>query len=390
MRRWWCRLTDPLAPGLPQRHRQAVAGLVVVCVAWLAVAPHASTPAHSIPPRLSDQAFWRLVSETSEPGGYFSSDNLVSNELTFQWVIPRLQERWTDGRAYLGVGPEQNFTYLAALQPSIAFIVDIRPDNLRLQLMYKALIELSPTRAEFLSRLLARPRPADLAGGATPEVMFAAFERTKSSDALFAETLAAVWRHLTEQHGFALTADDKATIEYVLSTFRFAGPGLTYANTGRVGRYPSYQDLMQARDRAGQQRSYLANEALYGRVRSLQLKNLVVPVVGDFSANAVGGAPGALRRVGEYLKAHQAVVGTIYTSNVEQYLFQYGTWPAYYANVATLPIDERSTFVRSCFRTCQSIPGSRSTQLLDPVAALLKDIKAGHIRSYYDVLAHSR
>ncbi len=362
----------------------------MVCVAWLAVAPQASAPTHSIPPRLSDQEFWRLVSETSEPGGYFSSDNLVSNELTFQWVIPRLQELWTDGRAYLGVGPDQNFTYLAALQPSIAFIVDIRRDNLRLQLMYKALIELSPTRAEFLSRLLARPRPADLADDATPEVMFSAFARTKSSDALFADTLAAVWMHLTEPHGFALTADDKGTIEYVLSTFRFAGPGLTYANTGRVGGYPSYQDLMQARDRAGQQRSYLANEVLYGRLRSLQLKNLVVPVVGDFSANPVGGAPGALRRVGEYLKAHKAVVGTIYTSNVEQYLFQYGTWPAYYANVATLPIDERSTFVRSCFRTCQSIPGSRSTQLLDPVAALLKDVEAGHIRSYYDVLAHSR
>lgn len=368
------------------RPRGAILAAVALCFALLVAVPRGE-PSQTIPDRIPDREFWRLVSEMSEPSGYFVSDNLVSNELTFQWVIPELQRRWTAGRAYLGVGPDQNFTYLAALQPSIAFIVDIRRDNLRLQLMYKALIELSPTRGVFLSRLFSRPMPA-LDVDATAGEWLTAFQNVPVSPDALQRTLALLGDHLTVQHGFALAKDDLAGIEYVMSSFAYGGPLLTYGNTGsRVawrGRYPTYQDLMDATDQAGVARSYLASEALYGRLRSMQLRNLIVPVVGDFAGQK------ALRQVGEYLKAHRAVVGTIYTSNVEQYLFQYGTWPAYYANVAMLPIDERSTFVRSCFNACMTVPGSRSAQLLDPVAALLRDVTAGRVLSYYDLLAHSR
>ena len=70
------------------------------------------------------------------------------------------------GGAYIGVSPEQNFSYMAALQPRIAFILDIRRENLDLQLLYKALFELSADRADFVSRLFSRPRPAGLASSA--------------------------------------------------------------------------------------------------------------------------------------------------------------------------------------------------------------------------------
>jgi hypothetical protein len=384
---------DQVASGAYRCRRAQLAGAVAVCLTLLLAAPRGAEVASRVPHRLSDQEFWRLVADMSEENGHFQSDNLVSNELTFQWVIPELQRLWTEGGAYLGVGPDQNFTYLAALQPSIAFIVDIRRDNLRLQLMYKALIELSPTRGVFLSRLFSRPMPEDIAEDAPAGDWLTAFQNAPASQEAFKSTLTLIRDHLTVQHGFALTADDLAGIEYVLSAFLYAGPMLTYGNTpygiagrvgGRGGRYPTYQDLMEATDAAGVARSYLANETLYGRLRSLQMRNLVVPVVGDFAG------PKALRRVGEYLKAHGAVIGTIYTSNVEQYLFQYGTWPAYYASVGTLPIDDRSVFVRSCFNACMTVPGSRSAQLLDPVAALLRDMTAGRIVSYYDLLAHSR
>lgn len=350
---------------------------------WLIAAPRAGAPVSTVPDRLSDQDFWQLVTAMSETGGHFPSDNLVSNELTFQWVIPELQRRSEEGRAYLGVGPDQNFTYLASLQPSIAFIVDIRRDNLRLQLMYKALLELSPTRAAFLSRLFSREVPAALSRDAPVDDIFAAIQGSTASHERHKETLQLLKHHLTVQHGFAVSEEDLAGVEYVLTAFFYAGPSLAYSNAGR-GRYPTYQDLMSASDREGRQRSYLADEVLYGRLRSLQLRNLIVPIVGDFAG------PKALREVGAYLAARNAVVGTIYTSNVEQYLFQYGTWPAYYANVGTLPIDEHSTFVRSCFTACLAPPGSRSVQLLDPVAALLRDVMSGRVLSYYDLLAHSR
>lgn len=360
-----------------------VAACAGLCLLLFVSAPRAGVT-HTVPDRLSDTEFWRLINDFSEPGGYFSSDNLVSNELTFQFVIPELQRRWVEGRAYLGVGPDQNFTYLTALQPSIAFIVDVRRDNLRLQLMYKALLELSPTRAQFLSRLFSREPAAGLPVDATVPQLMAAFQEVPASPERFQETLKIIKHHLTVQHGFALSADDLAAVEYVLSAFLYSGPMLTYANSGRSVRYPTYQDLMEAADETGQARSYLASEQLYGRLRSLQLRNLVVPLVGDFSG------PKALRQVAEYLKGYKAVVGTIYTSNVEQYLFQYGTWQAYYANVATMPIDENSTFVRSCFNACVTTARSRSAQLLDSVAALLRDITSGRIQTYYDVLAHSR
>jgi hypothetical protein len=384
VRRWWTVLAEPLGLAAARGHGSVFAAFAAFCLLLLIAAPRAGAPDHTVPDRLSDQQFWGLVSSMSEAGGYFQSDNLVSNELTFQWVIPELQRRWVAGRAYLGVGPDQNFTYIASLQPSIAFIVDIRRDNLRLQFMYKALLELSPTRAEFLSRLLSRERPAGLADDAPIGQLMAAFTNVPHSLERYQETLELIRRHLGVQHGFALTSEDFAGIEYVLSAFLYGGPSLAYANTGRMGRYPTYQDLMEATDQAGESRGYLASETLYGRLRSLQLRNLVVPVVGDFA-----GAK-ALRQVADYLKARHAVVGAIYTSNVEQYLFQYNTWQTYYANVATMPIDEGSMFVRSCFNACATTARSRSAQLLDPVALLLRDVAAGRIQSYYDVLAHNR
>src|SRR6185295_6888209 len=118
--------------------------------------------AQELPNRLSDEAYWKMISDFSEPGGRFSSDNFVSNELGIQLVLSDLtKDRKSDG-AYLGVGPEQNFTYIVALQPKIAFIFDIRRQNLIEHLLYKALMELSSDRADFLSRLFSRPRPDGL------------------------------------------------------------------------------------------------------------------------------------------------------------------------------------------------------------------------------------
>src|SRR6185295_4010593 len=99
-------------------------------------------PATQVPQRLTDAAFWKLSQDASEPGGYFRAQditNLTSNELWFQYVIPDLARRAPQGGVYLGVGPEQNYTYIAALRPKMAVIFDIRRGNLDLQLMYKAI-----------------------------------------------------------------------------------------------------------------------------------------------------------------------------------------------------------------------------------------------------------
>src|SRR5260370_35630985 len=101
-----------------------------------------------LPPQLSDEAFWNIVTEFSEPGGYFRSDNFVSNETTFQYVIKDLKKA-TPGGVYLGVGPDQNFTYIVAMQPRMEIIFVLRREDMLQHLMYKALIEMSSDRADF-------------------------------------------------------------------------------------------------------------------------------------------------------------------------------------------------------------------------------------------------
>src|SRR5262245_9107094 len=143
------------------------------------------TAAGPVPGQLTDEEFWRLSSASSEPDGYFRSDNLLSNETNFQYVIPGLLEVAKPGRVYMGVGPEQNFTYIAALKPSMAFIVDIRHGNLDLHLMYKALFELSANRAEFVSKLFSRKQPANMNNESTANQLFSALLRTEPSEELF-------------------------------------------------------------------------------------------------------------------------------------------------------------------------------------------------------------
>ena len=83
------------------------------------------------PGELSDRQFWNLSKDWSEEDGAFRSDNLLSNETSFQYVIPNLLKTAKQGGVYLGVGPEQNFTYIAALKPAMAIIIDIRSEERR-------------------------------------------------------------------------------------------------------------------------------------------------------------------------------------------------------------------------------------------------------------------
>ena len=362
----------------------------------LCVTPTSRPRAEAVPQRLDDRTFWTLVTEFSEPGGTFRSDNLVSNELSYEHVIPPLQPRLQPMSAYVGVGPDQNFTYIAAFKPRISFIVDIRRQNMLLHLMYKAIIELSPTRVEFLARLFSRQPPPDLPLDATPDVLISAFQGVEPSPLAFERTRQDIRRRLTADHGFALSPSDFGAIDYVFRAFYSAGPDIRYSFGRGNGwqPFPTYKDLMTEHDQANVQRSYMASEELYGVLRDIEMRNLVVPLVGDFAG------PKALRSVARYLDLHRATVSVFYTSNVEQYLFRGDLWQRFYENVAALPIDSRSTFIRAFFNNQgrvfrfepgQQVPvGPRSEQLLNPIHTLLAAYSEGRISSYYDVIELSR
>jgi len=344
-----------------------------------------------LPQQLSDETFWNMVSEFSETGGYFRSDNFVSNETTFQYVIKNLKKT-TPGGVYLGVGPDQNFTYIVAMQPKLAIIFDIRRQNTMQHLMYKALIEMSSDRADFLSKLFSRTRPANLGKSSTAEELFTAYDGIAPNRQLFVQTFQEIKNQLEEHHKFKLTADDEATIQYVFSSFYSGGPDLTYNGvTGGFGRrMPSYAEMMQMTDEEGINRSYLGTEENFRILQDFQKKNLIVPVVGDF------GGSRAIRAVAVYLKQHDAFVSAFYVSNVEQYLFQQGDdWSKFYRNVETLPLDSTSSFIRSVFngQALTSQPsgfGLRSVSLLSSIPELLKAFNEGEVRTYYDVVTMSK
>src|ERR1044072_9804962 len=104
--------------------------------------------ADTLPEQIDDAEFWRLSTDFSEPSGDYPWDNWISNEDTVQQVIPILKQIVNPGGAYIGVAPEQNFTYISALRPKVAFIVDIRRQNLLELFMYRALFELAKDRAD--------------------------------------------------------------------------------------------------------------------------------------------------------------------------------------------------------------------------------------------------
>jgi hypothetical protein len=297
-----------------------------------------------LPTSMSNADFWKLTEELSEPEGTFQSDNLLSNEMSLSTVAARLAGQVKPGGVYLGVGPEQNFTYIAAMRPKIAFITDIRRGNLRLHLIYKALFELSATRADFVSKLLTKPRPPGLTTASTAADLMNAYWNVETSpESVYHANLQAIHDHLTKTRRLPLPPDDLAGIATIYHAFYWYGPSINYGSTrtGQTGGRSTYADLMMTTDSvSGAEWSYLATEDRFQVVKDLHAKNLIVPVVGDFAG------PKALRAVGAWIRVREATVSAFYVSNVESYLTRNGVWTTFCGNVAQMPLDEHSVFIR--------------------------------------------
>ena len=253
---------------------------------------------------------------------------------------------------------------------------------------------MSDNRADFLSKLFSRNRPAGLSESSTAYQMFVAYSAAPTDNDAFAKNLQDIKDLLLKKHKFGLTSEDQVNIEHVLTVFRDWGPEINY-NSGTLngrgrggGGMPNYVDVMTATDPQGQQRSYLATEENFRFLRNFEGRNMLVPLTGDF------GGKTAIRAVGQYLKDHGAVVGAFYLSNVENYLFQNQGGPGnpnggatnFYGNVATLPLDSFSTFIRSrSGGGGGGIGGSRPPNELASIQETLNAVKDGRIRVYQDV-----
>lgn len=361
----------------------------IIAIAMLmlcALAPRTSSAqASGLPSQLSDQEFWRTIADLSEPSGPYTGDNWISNEASIQQVIPPLRQLTKPGGVYLGVGPEQNFTYMWALQSKIGFIIDIRRQNMLNVLLFKALFEMSPDRADFVGHLFSRRRPAGLDATTSAKALMAAYEAAPKEG--LAANIATV-RSTFAKHGFALSAEDLSTIDFIYGIFNRGGPAITaeFASPGSPGGVPvTYTDLMTATDRNGQPWSYLSSEAAYQYVREMHRKNLIIPLVGDFAGRTT------IRMVSDYLKQRNATVTAFYISNVEMYL-NGQVMKNFHANVSTLPIDSSSMFIRWAPRPAiPSVPWYTPDMgglygvvtMLSPISELADLYKAGRSPSTY-------
>lgn len=333
---------------------------------------------------LTDSAFAALSARISGPGGYFDSDNLISNEAGYLKVVDALQRLGVRGGAYVGVGPDQSFSYIATIRPDIAFMVDIRRDNLLQHLLLKALIQRAPTRVQFLAGLTGRPAPADTTGWRARDVddVVAYIDATPRDSA----TVAALRPEIEDavrSYRIPLTDEDLATVRRFHQAFISQGMGLRFTSAGRGPRpwYPTYRQLVTETDMAGRQASYLSSAERYRVVRELELANRVVPVVGDLSGDH------AVRELGVVLREMGLKLTAFYTSNVEFYLWRAGTFRKWVANLATLPATSNAVVIRSYFpnfrrRLPSALPGSLSTQMLQPVDTVVRVPFA----SYYELV----
>ncbi len=332
-----------------------------------------------------------LIDSLSESGGFFDTDNLISNESSFLNVLGPMRRLHVYGGAYIGVGPDQNFSYMAQQRPELAFVVDIRRDNLLQHVLFKALFHEAATRMEYLALLFGVRIPGDVQAlsSAGIEQLLALVERAPGGEGS-PEAAEAADRVMSRIDSFSLdlSDQDRATIRRFHDEFIRQGLDLRYTTLGQPPRpfFPTFGELLAARDLAGEAGSYLARRDDFVFLKALQEANRVIPVVGDLAG------PKAVKSIGDEVRARGLTVRAFYVSNVEFYLAQDGTFEQYAETVAGLPMDEYSVLLRSVFpqglvrRHPQAQPGDYSTQVLVRMTDLAEAVRAGGYGSYWDVV----
>lgn len=324
-----------------------------------------------------------LIQALSEPGGFFDTDNIISNETSYVQVVERLRPV---GGGYIGVGPEQNFTYIGRVRPRWAFIVDVRRQNMLQHLLSNAVLSQAETPYQYLCWLFSHPPTGEdePTSTASLEQVVAAFESSQPSEELFEQNLLVIFDHI-EQLNVPLSRGDRDHIRFVYRSLFDDQLGIRFRSFGRppMPYHPDYRALLMAESPAGLQGNFLGSPEDYRYVRELAMGGRLVPVVGDFA----GGH--ALRAVGDFLRERGETVSAFYVSNVEFYLLRAGGFRQYVDNVRSLPLTEESLFIRAYFdyglNHPAAMPGHRSTMILQRIPRFLSLYDSGSLRNYWDI-----
>lgn len=324
---------------------KAGTGLAGLSIALLLIAgcglPARPDPAVSF----STERYAALVDTLSEPGGFFDSDNIVSNEAGYLHVTHALARLGVEGGVYIGVGPDQNFTYIAQIRPRYAFILDIRRDNLVEHLLYKAVFALAESRSEFFSILFSKPVAHAGFDGGTPtiEELVAYFDRTEGDEDLFRRNLDRILARIETFEVLSSDEDILRVSELYRAFFdRHLDLSWEYRSDGDRGiAFITYRIFLLGRDLDGAHGNFLASDEDYRFIRDMQARNAIIPVTGDFAGRH------ALRAIGDFVRGRGDRVSAFYLSNVEYYLYPDGRLDEFAENIRYLPTDSRSVMIRA-------------------------------------------
>lgn len=362
-------------------------------LAWMLIGAVSQEPETTTLPTLSlspdfgisNADFAALIDSMSEPEGYFDTDNFITNETSYLQVVHTLDENVLSGGVYLGVGPDQNFSYIVHTRPSLAIITDIRRQNMLEHLLLKVLIEEAQDRVDYLCLLLGRNCENVPRDGGFSELL-ASVRSAPLSPELLEASILRVRDVLLSDYAIRLTPTDLEQIEYVQRSFARAGLAMRFSSFGRLSSgYPTYEEILLERDRDGTYQNYLATEALFEQLQDFEEENRLIPVVGDFAG------PDALRRVGEFLRDNSLEISVFYVSNVEYYLAGLPAWDDYLENLRHLPFRGDAVFIRAYFPTGWpqhplNVPGHRSTSLVQEVGGFMNDALTRPDWNYWDVV----
>jgi hypothetical protein len=338
------------------------------------------------------QEFARLMTDLSEPEGYFDSDNFISNERAYLKILPELRREGISGGAYIGVGPDQNYSYIAQIKPQIAFLIDIRRQNALEHLYFKALFQMSSNRLQYLERLFGKKlNSAPQAPQTCTISTLLRFLDESSSDKEFGEKKLLEAIQVIRSWNGHLSDSDYKSIRFVAQAFMAQGPSLKFTSFNRPpgSQYPSYRELLEETDSEGTQSNYLATEENFLQIKKLHRENRIIPIVGDL------GGSYALVHIGDELRRREIALTSFYVSNVEFYLFRGPNWDFYMRNLSSLPRAQNALLIRAYpnFRGPATQPMSSYYYMQTTVQSIqqfLEDNSAGKNSSYWDLIPNSR
>lgn len=323
-----------------------------------------------------DTSFGSIIESLSEATNAPRGDNFVSNEDSYPRVVGQLEKRVTRDGVYLGVGPDQNFTLIAATHPSLALIVDFRRRNLLVHLLQRALISLSKDRVSYLARLTAR-QPARVVDNPNASELVNTFKGSKYSRTQLLETRTEIKRMLEPLN----VVREQEWAELYQIQERVAGPGLDVRFLALPG-YPTLGQMIQTTDRDNHPAHWLSTEDRYQVVHALQRNDRVVPIVAD-----VVSAP-AFTKLAAFLRGNRLEVSCVYASDVEFFLLRAGKLKSYAENLGRLPLRKTCVIVRTSTRPIvhpARVTGDHSTTVIDDLPRYLDRVRDSKVTTLDDL-----